>query len=327
MASGLKHHRIWDRIEAFSWRARAGLLTLVAVVLAAVPLVISTYYVQFFFSVFLFTTLALGWNVLSGFTGYINFGYSGFVGLGAYVTVLSTTDLGLPWFVGLVLAGVLTALAGAVVGYPVLRLRGAYFAIAMLALLSAASIGFATDYLRPITNGASGISFFPAISTTEQYYVMAALLIGTVVLTFYIATSPYGLRLLTIREDEVLAASLGVNTMRDKMTAMTMHAAIAGVCGGMLAFNLSYIDPSTVFHIQYTEFPIIMVLFGSLGTVAGPLLGGVILGVMRELLWAYAPHFHLALLGILIVVLVLFLPEGIVEWLKENDYVPRRRWL
>jgi len=318
---------IWDRIESSSWGVRIAALVGFVALAVAVPAIRGGYTTQFLFTIFLFTTLGLGWNLLSGFTGYIDFGYAGFVGIGAYATVLPIVELGLPWYAALGIAAVVTALVGLAIGYPVLRLDGAYFAIAMLAAATALGIAFSTEYMRPITQGATGISFLSPISNVQQYYVMVGLMIAVTVLTFKIATSAYGLRLLAIREDELLAESLGVNTVRDKMVAMALHAAVAGLCGGLQALNLSYIDPASIFDIQYTEFPIIMVLFGGLGTATGPVVGGVVIGVLREVLWAQLPHLHLAVLGTLIVVLILFLPEGAIEWLKENDYLPRRRWL
>lgn len=328
MSAEIKEHWIWERVENVSTSGFAATLVIVSFILAIVPLIAPTgYTVQYLFTIFLFMTMALGWNILSGFTGYVNFGYAGFIGLGAYAAVLPMHNFGVPWYGGLVSAAVVTAVAGVIVGYPTLRLSGAYFAIGMLALATAAGLLFTTSYLRPITEGTTGISFFSGLTTTEQYYLVSAVMLGTVVLTLWIATSPFGKRLLTIREDELLAASLGVNTVRDKLIAMALHSGVAGVCGALLAFNLSYIDPATVFDIQYTEYPIVMVLFGGLGTVTGPVVGGLVIGVLREFLWAEFPRFHLAILGALIVFLVLFLPEGVVEWLKENDYIPRRRWL
>ncbi len=328
MSTDLKNHDVWNRIETLPTGVKAVTLFVFVSVLVAVPHVSpSGYTTQYLFTIFFFTTLALGWNVLSGFTGYINFGYAGFVGFGAYAAVLPITNFGVPWYVGLVIAGLSTALLGVVLGYPILRLSGAYFAIAMLALATAAGIGFSTEYLRPVTEGATGISFFPGIAPIEQYYVITGLMIATGLLTLWIATSPFGKRLLAIREDELLAESLGVDTHRNKLAAMALHCGIAGLCGAMLAFNLSYIDPSTVFNIQYTEYPIIMVLFGGLGTVTGPIVGGIVVGILRESLWAQFPRMHLAMLGGLIVVLVLFLPEGVVQKLKQKEYIPRNRWL
>lgn len=328
MSIKISDHWIWNRIENVSMttKAAAGILTLVLLILA--PLVApSGYTTQYLFTIFFFTTLALGWNILSGFTGYINFGYAGFVGFGAYAAVLPMTYFGVPWYVGLIIAGVTTTILGLMVGYPLLNLSGAYFAIAMLALATGAGLAFGTQYLTPVTEGATGISFFPEISSLMLYYTITGLMIGAWLLTTWIATSAFGKRLMAIREDEMLASSLGVNTFRDKMVAMGLHSGIAGLCGAMLAFNLSYIDPSTVFDIQYTEYPIIMVLFGGLGTAVGPVVGGVVIGVLREFFWGQFPTFHLAIVGGLIVLLVLFLPEGVIEKLKQNEYIPRTRWL
>ncbi len=328
MATEVNDHWIWNRIGNVSTTTKmvAGLLTLA--VLIVTPLVApSGYATQYLFTIFFFTTLALGWNILSGFTGYINFGYAGFVGLGAYAAVLPMTYFGVPWYGGLVIAGVATTIVGVLISYPLLRLSGAYFAIAMLALATAAGLAFSTQYLSPVTEGSTGISFFPEVSGLMLYYTITGLMIGAWLLTTWIATSPFGKRLMAIREDEMLAASLGVNTFHDKMIAMALHSGIAGLCGAMLAFNLSYIDPSTVFDIQYTEYPIIMVLFGGLGTAVGPVLGGVTIGILREFFWGQFPTFHLAIMGGLIVLLVLFLPEGVVEKAKQSEYIPRTRWL
>jgi branched-chain amino acid transport system permease protein len=301
-----------------------GVLVLLAVVYAT-PLFVEAYYVQVLFSVFLFTALALGWNLLSGFTGYVNFGYAGFVGFGAYLTVLSIVELGYPWYGGLAVGAVGTALVGTVISAPILRLRGAYFAIAMLSLATAARLATTTRYLSPITGGGTGVSFLPALGYTDQYYLAATVTAGLGYLTYRVATSPFGLRLLAIREDETLAAALGVKTTREKILAMALHAAVAGLVGGILAFNLAYIDPPTVYGIKYTEFPIVMVLFGGLGTVLGPILGAVVFVLLFELLWSSLPQGHLFFFGLTIVVVVLFVPEGVIEWLKSNGYLPRWR--
>jgi len=158
----------------------------------------------------------------------------------------------------------------------------AYFAIAMLAAAIAAQLFVSSSYMRPITRGGSGISFSQnwgsGASTTSRCGVV--LVLGY--LTYRIANSPFGLRLLAIRDDETLAASLGGKTVREKVIAMLLHTAVAGLIGGILAFNLSYIDPTSVFNIQYTEFPIVMVLFGGLGTVLGPVIGGFIFVILYE---------------------------------------------
>lgn len=317
--------RLYEIIESTSHTQFLGILAVLLVVFLAVPFALNSYLVQVLFSVFLFTGLAFGWNFMSGFTGYVNFGYAGFVGFGSYLTVLTIVDLGLPWPLALLTAMVVTAVVGTGISLPMLRLRGAYFAIAMLAAATAARLIVSSSYLRPVTRGGSGISFFPELGLSGQYYLAMGISLVFAYLTYRIANSPFGLRLLAIRDDETLAASLGVKTVREKVIAMLLHTAAAGLLGGVLAFNLSYIDPSSVFNIQYTEFPIVMVLFGGLGTVLGPVIGGAIFVILYEILWSTFPEAYQFLFGLAIIGVVLFMPEGIIEYLKENDRIPRWR--
>lgn len=317
--------RVTRTLESLTRTQLWGALLVLLAVVYATPFFVGAYYVQVLFSVFLFMALALGWNLLSGFTGYVNFGYAGFVGFGAYLTVLSIVELGYPWYGGLAVAAVGTAVVGTAISAPILRLRGAYFAIAMLALATAARLATTTQYLSPITGGGTGISFLPALGFTDQYYLAATVSVLLGYLTYRVATSPFGLRLLAIREDETLAAALGVKTTREKIIAMSLHAAVAGLVGGILAFNLAYIDPPTVYGIKYTEFPIVMVLFGGLGTVVGPIIGALVFVLLFEFLWSSFPQGHLFFFGLTIVVVVLFVPDGVIEWLKSNGYLPRWR--
>jgi branched-chain amino acid transport system permease protein len=319
--------RIEDLLDSLSQIQRAAAAVGVVALLLALPQFVNDYYVQVLFTIALFVFLALGWNVFSGFTGYVNFGYAGFVGLGAYVTVLSVVDLGVPWYAALLFAMVATALFGTVITAPILRLDGAYFAIAMLALATAGRLAASSEYLSPYTRGGNGISFFPALSYGQQYYLAVGLAAVAVYLTYRLAKSPRGLRLLAIREDELLASALGIKTTREKLVVMAIHAGIAGIGGGLLAFNLSYIDPSTVFGIRYTELPIVMVLFGSPGSVLGPVLGGIAFIIISEVLWSSFPTLHQFFFGVSIMLVVMFLPRGIVERLKTAGYLPRRRSL
>lgn len=319
--------RIEHTLDSLSAVHRAIALIAVTGLLFALPQFVNDYIVQVLFIIFLFITLGFGWNTLSGFTGYINFGYAGFVGLGAYVTVITIVDFGVPWFAALLLAGLATAVFGTVITAPILRLNGAYFAIAMLSLATAGRLAVSSQYLSPITRGGSGISFFPALSFADQYYLAVGLAIAAGYFTYRLANSPFGLRLLAIREDELLASALGIKATREKLIAMFIHALIAGIVGGVLAFNLSYIDPKTVFDIRYTELPIVMVLFGSTGTVLGPILGGIAFIIISELLWSSFPTLHQFFFGLAIMLVVIYLPRGVTERLKEMGLLPRRRSL
>ena len=324
---GTVSEQIETTLDSLSVVHRAGAAGVLLAVLFVLPELVNSYILQVLFIIFLFITLGYGWNILSGFTGYINFGYAGFVGLGAYLTVITIVDFGIPWFAALALAGIVTGLVGTLISAPILRLDGAYFAIAMLSLATAGQLAVTSQYLSPVTRGGTGISFFPALSFTEQYYLIVVLTVAAAYLTYRLANSPFGLRLLAIREDELLASALGVKTTREKLIATFIHAVIAGIAGGMLAFNLSYIDPGTVFALRYTELPIIMVLFGSPGTVVGPILGGIMFILVSEVLWSTFPTLHQFFFGLAIMLVVIFLPRGVVERLKEKGLLPRRRSL
>lgn len=292
----------------------------------ALPRVGGDYELQLLLSVFLFVTLALGFNFFSGFTGYVNFGYAGFVGLGAYLTAISIWHFDVAWAVGLLLGVLFTALFGAVVGLPMIRVSGAYFAISALALYVGLRALVSVDLLSEYTRGAAGIPFRTEASLVDQYYVGALGMFLMIYLTYRVATSSFGLRLLAIREDEMLAEALGVRTSRENMIAFVVHCAVAGFVGGLIALNLSFIDPASAFNIKYVENPMVMVLLGSLGTVVGPIVGATVFTLLQEVLWVAAPGIYRGILGVSVILIVLLMPEGLIDQLKEWGYLPRRRY-
>jgi len=319
--------RLEQFLDSLSAVHRTGAATVGLAVLLVLPQFLNAYYVQVLFTVYLFVFLAFGWNALSGFTGYINFGYAGFIGIGAYTATILTVDLAFPWYAALLGAAVVTAVAGTLISIPMVRLDGNYFAVGMLALATAMRLAASSEYLSPITRGGTGIPFFAGLSIVQQYYLAAAVMAAAAYYTYRLAKSPRCLRLLAIREDELLASALGVQVTREKVRAMTIHAAIAGFGGGMLAFNLSYVDPTTVFNIRYTELPVVMVLFGSPGTVLGTAIGGVVVTLVSEWLWGAFPGWHQFFFGLAIMAIVLFMPHGVINRLKDAGYLPRRRTL
>ena len=146
-------------------------------------------------------------------------------------------------------------------------------------------------------------------------------------LTYKTLTSPFGLRLLAIRDDEILASSLGVNTDREKLKSMAVHAGLAGLLGGTLALNFSYIEPNNIFVLRYTELPIIVALIGGMGTLIGQVLGALLYTITNEFFWTRFPNIYKIFLGAVVIVIVVVMPEGIIEYMKEKGYLPRHRWL
>jgi branched-chain amino acid transport system permease protein len=308
-------------------RAAPAVLGVVAVALATVPLWGSGYLVSFLLLTFMYAALASSWNLISGFTGYVSFGHAAFFGIGAYAAGIALTrklvPLAVPWPVAMVIAGLVAAALALALGYPALRLRGPYFAIAMLGLAEA--IRVAVTLAEPLTGGGKGMTLVPTLVDVPAYYAMGLLAALAIGLTYWVATSPVGLRLLSIREDEVAAEVVGVRTTLHKLVTFCVSAAIAGVAGGLYAWKQAYIDPTTVFATGLTVRAIAMTMFGGQGTVWGPVIGAVVLTWTGEQLWARFPFLHTALFGAMIVAILLFLPGGVIALLQERGWLPRSR--
>ncbi|HEX2032714.1 MAG TPA: branched-chain amino acid ABC transporter permease [Chloroflexota bacterium] len=304
--------------------ATVGLLVLGALWLA-VPMVGSGYLVSLLLLTAMYTALASSWNLISGFTGYVSFGHAAFYGIGAYAAGLLLAKRLVAWPAAVLAAGVVAALLALALGYPALRLRGPYFAVAMLGLAEAVRV--AVTVAEPLTGGGKGLTLPPTLNLVPAYYAMGILATVAVGATWATATSPAGLRLIAIREDELAAEVAGVHTTAHKMAAFCASAALAGATGGLYAWYAGYIDPVTVFASGITVRAIAMTMLGGQGTVWGPVLGAVVLTATGEALWVRFPFLHTVLFGALIVLLIVLLPGGIITLLQQRGWLPRARWV
>jgi len=296
-------------------------------VAAVLPWLSGPYTQDLVITVFLYVALAQGWNLHSGFTGYVNFGYAGFMGLGAYIGAIGVARGGLHWLASTWLAGLLTGLFAAGTGAVLLRPRGPYFALATLGLAGTVEVLAKSEYLRPIMEGGTGIPFSPGTALAALYYAVAALAVLACVVTWLVARSPFGLRLLAIREDETAAQAAGVPTTIYKVAAFTMSGMIAGLAGALQAMRLTFVDPESAFDIGYTLTPMIMTIAGGTGSVVGPVVGAVTLTLLAELVWSRFLTAHFAIFGGLLVLVVLLLPEGLIPRLQRRHWLPRVRGL
>ena len=295
--------------------------SLVLLGLAVIPFFVTNYIVTFTIQMFMWIILAASWNLISGFTGYVSFGHVAFFGTGAYTAAILIAKAGWHW-VPAGLAGSVTAAALALIlGYPCLRLKGPYFAIAMLGLNEV--VRALVSYFEGFTGGGSGISLPPILSIHPVYYAMGGVALAVVLLTYRIITSRFGLQLISIREDELAAEVLGINTARLKLYAFLLSAAFPGIAGGFYAWYASHIEPVGTFPLLTTITMIIMCLFGGKGTVFGPVLGATLLSIFQELVWARFLFLHQAMFGALIVGVVLLMPKGILGLLQERYRLPR----
>lgn len=291
------------------------LIALALIGLALFPAFGNPYTVSLLLSIAMYIALTASWNILSGYCGYVSFGHVVFWGVGAYGTAILVTKLDLPWAVALAGGGIVATLLAALVAQPVLKLSGVYFAISTLALAEAMRIF--TSYFRGLTGGGGGIYMAPLISLNTAYYLMIGIAVACVAFTYSLNFTRFGRSLMAIRENELAAESLGIDTTWRKAEAFMVSAFLAGLTGGAYVLNVAFIDPGTAYDISITLRAIMMAMFGGIGTVLGPVIGAVGFQSLSEALWANFPFIHKALLGALIIALVLLLPQGILTSVRQ----------
>ena len=299
--------------------AAATLLLLAA--LAAYPVFGTGYGVRSMQQIFMWIALAGSWNLISGLTGYVSFGHVAFFGAGAYAGAILVAGAGWPWPLAALAGGAAATVLAVVIGYPCLRLKGPYFAIAMLGLNEV--LRALVSYFEGLTGGGNGLSLPTLDASVPIYYVMGVLAVAVTAMAWLIVTSRFGLRLMTIREDEVAAEAMGIDTFHHKLAALLLSAVGPGVAGALMARDQGYIEPVSVFPLAITVTMIVMALFGGKGTVFGPVLGAVVLFVAQEIVWASYPYFHPLLFGAIIVTVVLLMPRGVLGLLQQRYRLPR----
>ncbi len=198
-----------------------------------VPFFGSDYWITLLTLIFIFTVYASGWNLFSGLTGYTNFGLAWFIGVSGYVSSLLIADHNFFWFFAWPIGALFTSLVSIGVGTILLRIKGVYFAISMVALTEGTRELFGTEYLTPITHGGQGVPFVAGIRLPMLYWAILFLTFLTLLLCYKIFSSKFGLRLLAIREDEGAAETLGIHTTRDKIIAFILSAFLVGLAGSI----------------------------------------------------------------------------------------------
>jgi len=302
-------------------RGFATALVAVLALLSLYPLTATGYGIRVMLQLFMWITLAQSWNLISGLTGYVSFGHVAFFGMGAYTAAILIAKAGWPWPAACVVGGIMAMVFALVVGWPCLRLKGPYFAIAMLGLNEVLRV--VVSYYEGLTGGGSGLSLPTLHASVPIYYGMALVAALVTALAYLIITSRFGLRLMTLREDEVAAEAMGIDTFRYKLYAFLVSAVGPGIVGGLAARDQGYIEPISVFPLATTITMIVMALFGGKGTIWGPVLGAVLLFSVQEVVWARFIYLHQLLFGAIIVTVVLLMPRGILGVLQQKYNLPR----
>lgn len=279
------------------------------------PLAANGYWFNLLTNLFIFAVLASAWNIIGGYTGYASFGNVAFFGGGAYTTAILMTQARTPFFPAMLAGGVLMALYGALIGLPILRLKGHYFAIATL------GVAIAT---RELCNnweltGASRPINLPVTNNPQLfYYTGLGLVIVAVATAYLIARSKLGFGLVAIRENEDAAVVMGINATRYKVLAFTINAALCGLAGGLYAYWHVTIDPPTVFNLDTNVRLIIMAVLGGIGTPLGPVVGAALLTGIQETLWARFTDLHAIFFGAAIIIVVLLMPRGVIYLIRQR---------
>jgi branched-chain amino acid transport system permease protein len=294
------------------------LIVVFGLALAVVPGTVSVYLRSFLMFTMMYVVLALSWNIISGFTGYTSFGHVAFYGIGAYACAILVTDYGWHWIPTLLAGAVVAGLVALAIGYPVLRLKGPYFAIAMLGAAEGTRV-IATVW-DSLTHGGLGISFPNVENSFPTYYAMLILMVLTIAVAYVVGHSRFGVRLNAIREDEGAAEALGVNTTLYKLAAFGLSAIFPAAAGGIQAYKVLYIDPPSVFFVQITIAMALMSMLGGKGTVVGPIVGAVLLYTIQELTWVNFPTAHLIAYGLFIIIVARFMPRGLMGFAIDRGW-------
>ncbi|WP_242392277.1 branched-chain amino acid ABC transporter permease [Anaeromyxobacter oryzisoli] len=302
--------------------ARAVLLAVVLAALLLVPSLVSPYTLLTYTSALCLALMAQGWNLIGGYTGYAAFGNVAFVGIGAYTTgLLMLSRWHVPFVPALFAAALVSALLATVIGIPVLRLKGHYFAIATLGVAEAfREIASAWDDL---TNGATGIDLPVRSDSRFFYYVALALVVGGIVITARLERSKLGYGWVAIREDQDAARMLGIDTTVFKVAAFALSAAFAACAGGIIAYQDIHVAPDDFFKIEYTLQMIIACIIGGTGTVWGPPVGAAVYQLLSTYVWSHFLELHPTVLGVLIILFVVFLPRGLMDLFRRMAAVAR----
>lgn len=293
-----------------SFRYAAALLVIATVVALAVAGGIDPYQRDILTTLLLYVTLAQSWNILAGFGGQVSLGISGFVGTGAYVTGLVLLHTGVGYLIAVAGSAVMGAALAGVLAFPLLRLRGDYFAIGSLAAALALQ-AVATNW--SFTGGSTGLNL--PISATPPpdvlftvAIVVAALGIGAALI---VQRSSFGLRLMAVRDNEPAAVGLGVSSFGHKATALVLSGALSGVVGALVALQQAAFEPGGAFTISWTLNALLMTVVGGIATVVGPVVGAVLIyyGLTKQL--SSFPTAGLVIEGVLLITVVRLAPQGL----------------
>jgi branched-chain amino acid transport system permease protein len=309
------------------WKIFSSILLLVALVL--VPFIFeASYFVHVLIVIGIYAILAYGLDLVLGYCGQFSFSQGAFFGIGAYASALLTLKLGLSFWIALPAAALIASFFGLILGMPSLRLKGHYLAITTIAFqiiinlvlkqwysLTEGTAGL-TDIPRPNPISIPGLTVLHFDSEASFYYLILGLTLLTALFMARIIKSRIGRELVAVREDEVLARTIGIHTTKIKVIAFALSAMLAGVAGSFFAHYMGSLHPAS-FTIWTSAEVVAMVIIGGRGMFAGPLIGTSLLVLLPEYL-RVAEDYKLLLYGMAMVLIITFMPKGVAGTVKEK---------
>ena len=289
--------------------------------LTCCPFFLSAYWLRILTNIFMFAILSQAINIISGYTGYPAFGNVVFFGLGAYSTGVLMVKFHTSFAITIPIGITVCLLFTLLFGIPVLRLKGHYFAIATLGLNEATRA--IVDNLTGLTGGGMGLSLPLPPGNIEAiarffYFVLFGTMVMIILATYVLSISRFGYACRSIRADEEVAKSMGINTTRYKTIAWMVSAAFTGIAGSVYAYWMSYIEPSAVFDMTIAIKSFVMFLLGGAGTVIGPVLGAFFIELISTFAWGHLLNYHIGALGVIIILVVILMPRGFMLFLQDR---------
>lgn len=320
--------------KAESW-VMPGLALAIAAATLLIPLAVTDpYALHFVWKILFWAVLASAWNIAGGYAGQFSLGHASFFGLGAYTATLLYLRLGVsPWF-GMVAGAAVASCFAALIGLLTLRLRGSFFALATIAFAEVLRISVVNA--RAFTGGSEGqsIPFAPGLANmmsgdrADSVLIMGGALVLCVAVAVIVERSRLGYALAAMREDEEAAEALGIDTVRIKLVSIGLSAALSGIAGTLYAFYVLLIEPSTVLDIGFSIEIALIAIIGGMGTPLGPIVGAILIVPLSEYLRAEfaggLQGLYLVVYGTILIVMVMFMPYGLMSAVRDPASVARR---
>jgi len=306
------------------------MLTLIVLILFAliVPLFITNKLtVHIMVLILIYASISGAWNILAGYGGQLSLGHATFFGVGAYTSTLLFLNFGMSPWLSLIVVIFFSLLLGVFIGLPTFRLKGPFFTLATIAFSQVALL--LANFWRELTKGAVGISipYQPSLKNMmfsnnyAYYYLTLGLLVIVVGITYLVDRSKIGSYLIAIREDEDGAEALGINVNRYKMYAMLISSGLSGVTGVIYAQYILYIDPSSLFNLNFSVQVALMSIIGGMGTILGPVFGAILIVPLNEYLRSAFPGINgisYFIYGVVLMLVVTLIPNGILPTINKK---------